>query len=149
MIKTSDYVIQRLVDHGVNHVFMIPGGGVMHLDDSVGKHGYSPVHRQSPRTGLCNCGGRICAGLGKVGCCASHDGTRGNKLLTGVIGQWLDSIPVLYISGQVKFETTIESCREVGLRQLGRPRDQYCRPGSAYHEVCRDGHRSVGCQAPH
>ena len=38
MIKTSDYIIQRLVEHGVKHVFMIPGGGVMHLDDSVGKH---------------------------------------------------------------------------------------------------------------
>ena len=39
--------------------------------------------------------------------------------MTGVIGQWLDSVPVLYLSGQVKFETTIESCREIGLRQLG------------------------------
>ena len=46
-------------------------------------------------------------------------GPGGTNSLTGLIGQWLDSIPVLYISGQVKFETTIASCPEVGLRQLG------------------------------
>ena len=46
-------------------------------------------------------------------------GPGGTNTLTGVIGQWLDSVPVLYLSGQVKQETTIESCRELGLRQLG------------------------------
>ena len=56
---------------------------------------------------------------GKLGVALVTTGPGGTNCLTGVIGQWLDSIPVLYISGQVKFETTIESCREVGLRQLG------------------------------
>jgi acetolactate synthase-1/2/3 large subunit len=39
--------------------------------------------------------------------------------MTGLIGEWLDSVPVLYISGQVKYETTIESCKDLKLRQLG------------------------------
>jgi acetolactate synthase-1/2/3 large subunit len=44
---------------------------------------------------------------------------RRDKHADGVIGQWLDSIPVIYISGQVKFSTTILSCPGLGLRQLG------------------------------
>lgn len=56
---------------------------------------------------------------GKIGVCVVTSGPGGTNTLTGVIGQWLDSMPALYISGQVKRETTIESCREVGLRQLG------------------------------
>ena len=46
-------------------------------------------------------------------------GPGGTNTMTGVIGQWLDSVPVLYLSGQVKQETTIESCLQLGLRQLG------------------------------
>lgn len=119
MIKTSDYVIQRLVEHGVNHVFMIPGGGAMHLDDSIGKckdlEFIANHHEQA-----CAIGAEGYArASGKMGVAVVTTGPGGTNCLTGVIGQWLDSIPVLYISGQVKFETTIESCRELGLRQLG------------------------------
>jgi len=119
MIKTSDYVIQRLVKHGVENVFLIPGGGSMHLVDSVGKRQdlrFVATHHE-----------QACAiaaegyyrASGKIGVALVTTGPGGTNSLTGVIGQWLDSIPVLYISGQVKFETTIVSCPEVGLRQLG------------------------------
>ena len=37
MIKLSDYVIKRLEETGVRHMFMLPGGGAMHLNDSLGK----------------------------------------------------------------------------------------------------------------
>ena len=119
MVKTSDYVIQRLVEHGVRHVFMIPGGGAMHLNDSVGKckdiEFIANHHEQA-----CAIGAEGYARTsGKLGVILVTTGPGGTNALTGVIGHWLDSVPVLIISGQVKFETTIESCREVGLRQLG------------------------------
>ena len=56
---------------------------------------------------------------GKIGVVNVTSGPGGLNTLTGVMGQWTDSVPVLYISGQVKFATTIASCAELGLRQLG------------------------------
>ena len=119
MIKVSDYIVNRLVDYGVKHVFMITGGGAMHLNDSVGKcpdlQYICNHHEQASAIGAEGYS-RVC---GKIGVCVVTSGPGGTNTLTGVIGQWLDSMPALYISGQVKRETTIESCRELGLRQLG------------------------------
>lgn len=119
MIKVSDYIIKKLVEYGVSHVFMITGGGAMHLNDSVGA---SPDlmyicnhHEQASAIGAEGYS-RV---SGKIGVSVVTSGPGGTNTLTGVIGQWLDSVPALYLSGQVKQETTIESCREIGLRQLG------------------------------
>lgn len=119
MIKVSDYIVKQLVEYGVRHVFMITGGGAMHLNDSVGA---SPDltyicnhHEQASAIGAEGYS-RV---SGRIGVSVVTSGPGGTNTLTGVIGQWLDSVPALYISGQVKQETTIESCRELGLRQLG------------------------------
>lgn len=118
-IKVSDYIIQRLVEHGVKDVFMITGGGAMHLNDSVGKcKGINYIcnyHEQASAIGAEGYA-RV---SGKMAAVIVTTGPGGTNTLTGVIGQWLDSAPVIYISGQVKFETTIASCPEIGLRQLG------------------------------
>src|SRR4030066_534863 len=119
MIKVSDYIASKLVEHGIKHVFMVTGGGAMHLNDSIG--------RNKKLQYICNHHEQACAiaaegyarASGKLAVVVVTSGPGGTNTLTGVIGQWLDSVPVLYISGQVKFETTIESCREIGLRQLG------------------------------
>ena len=47
-MRLTDYIMKRLVEHGVNHVFMIPGGGAMHLDDSIGLCKEISVYLQSP-----------------------------------------------------------------------------------------------------
>lgn len=98
---------------------MITGGGAMHLNDSVGKVKSIKYH--------CNHHEQACAiaaegyarTSGKLGVVVVTTGPGGTNTLTGVIGQWLDSVPVLYISGQVKHETSVASCREINLRQLG------------------------------
>ncbi|MFA6433325.1 MAG: thiamine pyrophosphate-binding protein [Elusimicrobiales bacterium] len=119
MIKLSDYVAKRLVEHGVKHVFMISGGGAMHLNDSVGKcKGLEYIcnhHEQASAIGAEGYS-RV---SDKLGVSIVTTGPGGVNTLTGVIGQWLDSIPALYISGQVKFKTTTAFCPETGLRQLG------------------------------
>ena len=119
MIKLSDYVAKRLVEHGVKHVFMISGGGAMHLNDSIGKCSglqyFCNHHEQASAIGAEGYA-RVSDKLGVV---IVTSGPGGTNTLTGVAGQWLDSIPALYISGQVKFKTTIASCPEAGLRQLG------------------------------
>ncbi|MCX5786122.1 MAG: thiamine pyrophosphate-binding protein [Elusimicrobia bacterium] len=119
MIKLSDYVAKRLVEHGVKHVFMISGGGAMHLNDAVGKcKGLEYIcnhHEQAAAMGAEGYS-RV---TDKLGVAVVTTGPGGTNTLTGVIGQWLDSLPALYISGQVKFTTTVASCPEAGLRQLG------------------------------
>lgn len=119
MIKVTDYIVKRLVEYGVRHVFMITGGGAMHLNDSVGKckdiEYICNHHEQASAIGAEG----YARASGKPAVVVVTSGPGGTNTLTGVIGQWLDSVPVLYLSGQVKQETTIESCREIGLRQLG------------------------------
>jgi acetolactate synthase-1/2/3 large subunit len=118
-MKLSDYVIKRLSEHNVEVVFTITGGGSMHLNDSLGKS-------QEVKY-FCNHHEQACAiaaegysrTLNKLGVVMVTSGPGGTNTITGVIGQWTDSVPVLYISGQIKYETSIESCKEIGLRQLG------------------------------
>src|SRR5208283_4582644 len=119
MIKVSDYIIHRLVEHGVKEIFMISGGGAMHLNDSVGKCKeiqYICNHHEQASAMGAEGYARV---SGKLAVVVVTTGPGGTNTLTGVIGQWLDSVPVLYISGQVKFETTIASCPDIRLRQLG------------------------------
>jgi len=119
VIKVTDYIVKRLEEYGIRHVFMITGGGAMHLNDSFGAsesiHYICNHHEQASAIGAEGYA-RVSGSLSVV---VVTSGPGGTNTLTGVIGQWLDSVPVLYLSGQVKQETTIESCREIGLRQLG------------------------------
>ena len=137
MIKVSDFIFQHLVSqHHVSHCFMVTGGGAMHLNDSIGHTpGLSYVcnhHEQA--AAICSEGYYRACGRLAVTCVTTGPG--GTNAMTGVLGQWLDSIPALYISGQVKQSTTMDACPELRLRQLGdqeadikslvRPITKYC-----------------------
>lgn len=119
-LRVADYIAQRLVEHGIKDVFMVTGGGAMHLNDALGNH--------PNLTYYCNHHEQACAiaaegyfrATGRLPVVNVTTGPGGTNTLTGVLGQWLDSIPAIYISGQVKWETTIYSCPDVpNLRQLG------------------------------
>jgi len=118
VIKLSDYVFKYLADYGVRHVFMLTGGGAMHLNDSVG--------REKRIQYICNHHEQACAIaaegyarlLGKTGVVCVTTGPGGTNAITGVLGQWLDSVPTLYLSGQVRYDTTVASTG-LPLRQLG------------------------------
>ena len=120
MIKVSDFIFKYLVEkYQVRHCFLVTGGGAMHLNDSIGHTpGLSYVcnhHEQASAIageGYYRASGRLA-----VTCVTTGPG--GTNAITGVLGQWLDSIPGLYISGQVKQSTTIAACPELPLRQLG------------------------------
>ena len=119
MIKLSDYIFLFLAQKGVRHAFMLPGGGAMHLVDSLGQSTemeyYCLRHEQAAAIaaeGYYRASHRIAAVV-------VTSGPGGTNTLTGVIGQWLDSIPCIYISGQLKRRTLISACPELQLRQLG------------------------------
>ena len=117
MIKVTDYIAKRLKEFGVKDAFIITGGGAMHLNDSLGK-AFNCIHNHHEQATAIAAEGysRI---SGKLAVVNVTSGPGGLNTLTGVCGQWTDSVPVLYLSGQVKFETTIYSCPEIGLRQFG------------------------------
>jgi acetolactate synthase-1/2/3 large subunit len=118
MIKVTDFIAKYLKSIGVEHVFMVTGGGAMHLNDSLGRElKYICNHHEQASAIAAEGYARTKNSLAVVNVTT---GPGGLNTLTGVMGQWTDSVPVLYLSGQVKFETTIHSCSEVkGLRQLG------------------------------
>ncbi len=118
-MRVGDYVFRFLADYGVRHVYMVSGGGAMFLNDGLGKERrirYLCPHHEQAAAIAAEGESRVTNRLSVV-CVTTGPG--GTNTLTGVIGQWLDSIPTLYLSGQVKFETTAASCPEIGLRQLG------------------------------
>lgn len=120
MIKVSDFIFKYLVEHyHIRHCFLVTGGGAMHLNDSIGHtEGLTYVCNHHEQASAIAGEGyyRACDRLA-VTCVTTGPG--GTNAITGVLGQWLDSIPGLYISGQVKQSTTIAACPELPLRQLG------------------------------
>lgn len=120
MVKVSDLIFQYLVEkHNIHHCFLVTGGGAMHLNDSIGHTpGLKYVcnhHEQASAIA----GEGYYRACGKLAVTCVTTGPGGTNAITGVLGQWLDSIPGLYISGQVKQPTTIAACPELNLRQLG------------------------------
>jgi acetolactate synthase-1/2/3 large subunit len=134
-MKLSDYVAQMIVDHGIRHVFMVTGGGAMHLNHSLGIHkkleclfnhheqacaiAAEAYYRMSNRLAIVN----VTSGPG------------GTNAITGVYGAWVDSIGMLVLSGQVKYETTVRSTglplrqygdQELDIEELVRPITKYC-----------------------
>src|SRR3989344_2058733 len=119
MMILSDYVMKRLVEYGVKHIFIITGGGAMYLNDAVQKCKeikYICTHHEQSVAMAAEGYSRAC---NKMAVAQVTTGPGGTNTVTGVFGQWTDSVPVLYISGQVKLETSVESCPDIGLRQLG------------------------------
>ena len=117
-MKLSDYVADFLVKNGIDTMFMITGGGAMHLDDSLGhKEGLHCVYNHNEQG--CSVAAEGYTRLtGKLAAVCVTSGPGGTNAITGVLGGWLDSIPMFILSGQVKRETTTWST-DVPIRQLG------------------------------
>ena len=104
--RLADYVADFLADHGVTDVFSVVGGGAMHLNDALGHHGRLHVtynhHEQA-----CAMAAEAYARLdNRIAAVCVTTGPGGTNALTGVVGGWLDSIPMFIISGQVRYDTT-------------------------------------------
>ncbi len=116
IVKLSDYVMQFVADQGVKHVFMLVGGGAMHLNDSLG--------RCDQLQYICNLHEQAAAIAAEAYARVTNDlaaalvttGPGGTNTVTGVAGAWLDSTPVLFLSGQVK---RADLKRDSGVRIMG------------------------------
>jgi acetolactate synthase-1/2/3 large subunit len=118
-MKLSDYIVERLAHWGVRHIFLVTGGGAMHLNDSIGKEPriqYVCNHHEQASAMAAEAYARI---SGQPGVVNVTTGPGGINALNGVFGAWTDSIPMLVVSGQVKRETCMRAQGITGLRQLG------------------------------
>jgi acetolactate synthase-1/2/3 large subunit len=115
-MKVSDIVIKFLEDKGIKHIFTISGGGCIHLIDSLGnsdKIKYVCVHHEQAAAMAAEGYARL---KEDIGAAIVTTGPGGTNTLTGVLGCWLDSIPSIFISGQVSLSQIAEGtgCRQIG-----------------------------------
>ncbi len=100
-------------------MFTVTGGGAMHLNDAFG-HNENLTCIYNHHEQACSIAAEGYARLtGKIAGCCVTSGPGGTNAITGVMGGYLDSIPMFVVSGQVKRETTVWSVPDLGLRQLG------------------------------
>lgn len=119
-MKISDYVIQFIVNLGVKHIFYISGGGAMHLNDSLGRNenleGVCMLHEQA-----CSIAAEAYARISEgYGICLVTSGPGATNTITGLTGAWLDSTPVIFISGQVKRADLVgnQKIRQFGIQEV-------------------------------
>ena len=118
-MRVADYIFKFLADKGVRHVFLVTGGGAMFLNNGLlHEKRITPVccHNEQGAAVAAEGYARI---TGKLAAVSVTTGPGGTNAMTGLIGEWLDSQPVIYISGQVKLVTSLFSEPGNPLRQLG------------------------------
>jgi acetolactate synthase-1/2/3 large subunit len=118
MIRLADYVAQTLARHGIKHVFLVTGGGAMHLNDAIGRCKdleYICCHHEQACAIAAESYFRLTNRLAAVNVTCGPGGT---NAITGVWGAHVDSLGMIVISGQVKRETMVRSTG-LPLRQLG------------------------------
>ena len=118
MIRVADYIAEKLADHGIRHVFMVTGGGAMHLNDAFGRSKDLSVvccHHEQTCAMAAESYFRVTNRLAAVNVTTGPGGT---NAVTGVYGAYVDSMGMIVISGQVKWETLVRSTN-LPLRQLG------------------------------
>jgi acetolactate synthase-1/2/3 large subunit len=116
MTRLSDYLMRRIAGAGVKHVFMVPGGGAMHLNDALGRcrelEYVCNLHEQASAIAAEN----YAKTTRNLGACLVTTGPGATNAVTGVAGAWQDSTPVLFVSGQVK---RADLSKGLGIRSLG------------------------------
>ena len=114
--RVVDWIMDALVERGIDHAFMVAGGGAMYLNDAAGMHpGIETVcmlHEQAAAIAS----EAFTKVSGRLALCQVTSGPGGTNAITGVAGAWLDSTPMIVISGQVKRSDLVG---DTGVRQRG------------------------------
>lgn len=114
--RVADYIADFIADLGVEHVFLLPGGGAMHLNDAVGKHPDLDVVACHHEQAAAIAAEAYCRINENIGVAMVTTGPGATNAVTAVAGAWIESVPLLVISGQVK---RADLLRGAPLRQKG------------------------------
>lgn len=140
-MKLSDVVASFLAEQGIKHAFVVSGGASLHLIHSIAETpGTSYVCPQHEQAGAMAADGyaRVSGGLG---CAVATSGPGATNLITGICCSYYDSVPVLYLTGQV---ATFRSKGDMGVRQIGFQETDtvdICRSITKYAVTIRDPYR--------
>lgn len=117
-MKVSNYIAEQLVAHGISQVFTVTGGGAMHLNDALGhEEGLHCLYQHHEQA--CAMAAESYARIhNQPALLCVTTGPGGTNAITGVVGGWLDSIPMVVLSGQVRYDTTAR-WSGVGIRAMG------------------------------
>lgn len=140
-MKLSDVVADFLAKQGVKYVFAISGGASLHLIHSIaetqGIDYVCPMHEQAGAYAA-DAYARVTGGLG---CAVATSGPGATNLITGIASSFYDSIPVLYLTGQV---ATFRAKGDTGVRQMGFQETEIvdiCRTITKYAVLVQDPYR--------
>lgn len=118
MIRVADYVMARIVDEGVHHLFYVPGGQCVYLMDALRRNenlnGIGVHHEQTAAMAALS----YSLYNGNLGACLVTTGCAGTNTITGLLHAWQESIPCIFISGQQIYSQTIVASG-LPLRQVG------------------------------
>lgn len=117
-IRVADYIAQFLVENGITQMFSVVGGGAMHLNNAFGLEKRLNVtynHHEQASAIAAESYSRV---NNKIAAVCVTSGPGGTNALTGVLCAWQDSLPMIVISGQVRYDITVDSTG-LDLRQFG------------------------------
>ena len=117
-MKVSDYIASCLADHGISQVFTVTGGGAMHLNDALGHEKRLRCLYQHHEQACAMAAESYARIHNRPAVLCVTTGPGGTNAITGVVGGWLDSIPMIVLSGQVRYDTTAR-WSGVGIRAMG------------------------------
>lgn len=118
MIRVADYILKRIADEGVKHLFYVPGGQCVYLMDALRRseelEGIGMHHEQAVAMAALS----YSVYNNNLGACLVTTGCAGTNTLTGILHAWQDSIPMIVISGQQPYDQTVKASG-LPLRQVG------------------------------
>jgi acetolactate synthase-1/2/3 large subunit len=138
-IRVADYVINRLIESGVNHFFILVGGNAMYLNDAVriSKTPYTVFHSEQAATMAAEAYARV---TGQLACVVVTSGPGATNIVTGVAGAFYDSVPLIVLCGNAKSSDLRDEEMPNGVRQVGTfelPIHDVCKPITKYSALIK------------
>lgn len=136
--RLADYVADFMAAHDITHCFTVVGGGAMHLNDAFGHHPQIKSTYHHHEQGAAIAAESYARQLEKPALLCVTTGPGGTNALTGVVGAWLDSLPMMVVSGQVRYDTTARyTMKHTGCDQLRAVGDQEFDITKAASSMCK------------
>lgn len=135
IIKVSNYISKYLAEYGITHIFTVTGGGAMHLNDAFGhQKGIQCIYNHHEQA--CAIAGESYARINnRIAAVCVTTGPGATNALTGVVGGYLDSIPMLILSGQVRYDTTAR-WSGLNIRAMGDQEFDICKSVESMTKYC-------------
>ncbi len=122
MLSGGEMLVRALQDEGVEYVFGYPGGAALHIYDALFKLDARATYSRASRASSNSCGRRLCARDGQAGVVLVTSGPGATNAITGIATAYMDSIPLVVLSGQVQSHLIGEDAfQETDMVGISRP----------------------------